>query len=72
MPDSNEPQNRPEGKTVYRPADPDTPDIPLADDEPEQEEPRPITPPKSENPPPAMEFPDDSDDDEGPIELDPG
>ncbi|QDV35522.1 hypothetical protein [Tautonia plasticadhaerens] len=43
MPDSNEPQDRPEGKTVYLPASPDTPDIPLADTE-EPAEPRPGEP----------------------------
>lgn len=50
MPDSNEPQDRPEGKTVYRPAPPDTPDIPLADEEdPEEPKADPIAP---EAPPP--------------------
>jgi hypothetical protein len=45
MPESNEPQDRPGGKTPYRPASPETPDIPLADVEtPPEPKPDPIAP----------------------------
>ena len=45
MQESNEPQDFPEGKQVYLPASPDTPDIPLEDVEvPPEPKPDPIAP----------------------------
>ena len=54
MPDSNEPRDLPEGKTVYVPASADTPDIPLADVEvPDVPKPDPIAPLAPPPEPPA-------------------
>lgn len=67
MPESNEPRDLPEGKTVYLPASPDTQDIPFADDDadvPEEPKPDPVAPLA---PPPE---PPDEPIDEGAILLD--
>ncbi len=54
MPDSNEPRDRPGGKTVYIPASPETPDIPLADVEvPDELKPDPVSPLAPPPEPPA-------------------
>jgi len=54
MPDSNEPRDLPEGKTVYVPASPDTQDIPFADVEvPVEPKPDPVAPLAPPSEPPA-------------------